>query len=405
MHRSGAKLDSKPALAFGQGSVFVPGHLPSRPALQRRSSWRTLTPSRLSNTNRRARMSISLDDDLAHGRADWVDPVQLGMRSDSGIGDDCFVVSGEARSPSCGDDPTAFVAGGGGRAPGRGSDRRGGGGSGGNDGRGRGGAGGAGAGSGDLGGAGGILSRVWPGWRRRVAADPDFPFKVLMEETVGVGLAASGMIAARGAEIWNEIDFAVCDVAVGATLNFILVYLLSPVAPIPGAAAAPNMLSRFSNLPANIFAPGSFPASQRVAGFLYKGVLFSLCGFLGSVVGTTLSQGLVHLRHALASEESRARTPAKELPNVAVNSAAWAGFMFFNSNPRYQALAGIERVLFGRAPEAVAKIACGAARTGNNVVGGMMWVIWARFLGIQAQPEEEDKVPKRKGGKARNKMN
>lgn len=228
----------------------------------------------------------------------------------------------------------------------------------------------------------GFVSSIWPGWRRRVLADPEFPFKVLMEETVGLGLAASGMIAARGKEILNELDFAICDIAVGATLNFILVYLLSPVAPAVGATAvSKSAFARFtSSLPANMFAPGVFTVSQRAQGFLYKGALFAVCGFAGSLVGTSLSQALLTIRKVVAPDSVKTN---KQLPNVAINSAAWAGFMLLSSNPRYQALAGIERVMFKYAPEVVAKTGCGAARTANNVLGGANWVWWAKYLGIQ----------------------
>lgn len=234
------------------------------------------------------------------------------------------------------------------------------------------------------------LAKVWPGWRRRVAADPDFPFKVLMEETVGLGLAASGMIAARGKDILKEIDFAFCDIAVGGTLNFILVYLLTP-AVVVGGAAKSGALARLgkmtAQLPANVFTAGGYSLGQRVTSFLYKGTLFAVCGFAGSLVGTSLSQILVFVRRAVSTKDGE--TVAKPLPNVAVNSAAWAGFMFLSSNPRYQTVAGLERVLFRFAPDAVAKAGSGALRTANNVIGGAVWVWWARAIGLQAKPEKE----------------
>jgi Protein RETICULATA-related len=175
---------------------------------------------------------------------------------------------------------------------------------------------------------------------------------------------------------------------VGATLNFILVYLLSPVALVPGIAPRTGLSKVISELPANIFATGSFSAPQRLAGFLYKGTLFAICGFLGSVVGTSMSQGLIDLRRTMTKGNGDER-PRKALPNLAITSAAWAGFMFFSSNPRYQAVAGLERALFSNVPEAVAKVGCASARTINNVVGGAIWVWWARALGIQVSKPPE----------------
>lgn len=232
-------------------------------------------------------------------------------------------------------------------------------------------------------GFGAWLARSWPGWRRRVAADPEFPFKVLMEETMGLGLAASGMIAARGKKILSEIDLAFCDIAVGGTLNFILVYLLAPTV---GARA-----SSLSNLPANLFVKGSYPLHSRIVGFLYKGTLFSICGFAGSVVGSTLSQSLIAARRAVtAIRHPDQELPEKALPNVFINSAAWAGFMFISSNPRYQTVAGVERFLFSVAPDSVAKVSCGLLRTANNVLGGAHWVWWAKAIGLQKSDESLD---------------
>lgn len=222
------------------------------------------------------------------------------------------------------------------------------------------------------------LARLWPGWRRRVAADPEFPFKVLMEETVGLGLTASGMIAAKGRRILAELDFALCDLCVGATMNFLLVYLLTP------AFSARANSSLIARLPASLFAEGQYSILARLGGYLYKGALFSGCGFAASIIGTTASQGLVSVRRAIGSAQGEKATDSyPPLPNVFVNSTAWAGFMFVSSSPRYQAVAGLERLLFGFAPETVAKIGSGALRTANNIIGGATWVAWVDAIGLQ----------------------
>lgn len=223
------------------------------------------------------------------------------------------------------------------------------------------------------------LSKIWPGFRRRVAADPDFPFKLLMEETMGLGLAASGMIAARGKNILSELDFAFCDIAVGGTLNFLLVYLLTPAI---GASQG-----RFAALPANVFSQGSYSLMARTGTFFYKGSVFAACGFAGSLLGTSLAQTLIFGRRAVKKMRGVEGGTEKVLPNVGLTSLAWAGFMLVSSNPRYQTLAGFERVLFGMAPEKVAKVGSAALRAGNNVMGGANWVWWARFIGLQQKSE------------------
>lgn len=258
------------------------------------------------------------------------------------------------------------------------------------------------------GAVGGFLASVWPAWRRKVLGDPAFPFKLLMEETIGLGLAASGMIAARGPNIMNELDLCACDIAVGGTLNFILTWMLTPSAPMAGAAAAaaavaasPSALTRtLGGLPANVFSAGSFTVGQRVGAMVYKGGLFSVAGFAGALVGSSTSAALVGLkrRRAAATLAASGGAPIVEepLPSVWATSAGWAGYMFLCANPRYQLLAGVERVAFSAAPLRLAQFVSAAGRTVNNVAGGSLWVVWARAIGLQKAPGKT--VPAPAGG-------
>lgn len=229
-----------------------------------------------------------------------------------------------------------------------------------------------------------FLANNWQGWARRCAADPEFPFKVLMELTVGLALSSSGMIGARGKNIFKELDFAVCDIAVGAAVNFVLVYLLAPV--LLPASVKPSV---FAKLPANMFIAGNHSLPARIATLGYKGALFAVCGFAASVFGTTVSQGLIAVRSAVSPSSK----PNKQLPNLLANSIGWAGFMALSANPRYQMVAGVERALFSFAPETVAKVGSAFLRTGNNVVGGANWVWWARFIGLQPKPVVDPVTP------------
>lgn len=263
-------------------------------------------------------------------------------------------------------------------------------------------------------GLSGLLASVWSGWRRRCAADPEFPFKLLMEQTVGLGLTVSGMVAARGKDILNELDFAICDTVVGATMNFVLVYLLTP-------ALAKNIMAKnvstqaatglFAQLPANVFARGNYSLPMRIAGFLHKSALFSVCGFVASVIGTSVSYGLVMLRqrssviaktktngHQGQDQEHQEQQPSPKLPNVFTNSLAWAGFMFVSSSPRYQVVAGVERAVFQFAPDSLAKFSSGLVRTGNNVLGGATWVLWAKAIGLQKSDKSDDSAQQQQEG-------
>ncbi|KAK9290173.1 hypothetical protein L1049_008339 [Liquidambar formosana] len=68
----------------------------------------------------------------------------------------------------------------------------------------------------------GIIGLFLNGWRSRVAADPQFPFKVLMEELVGVSACVLGDMLSRPNFGLNELDFVFSTLIVGSILNFTL---------------------------------------------------------------------------------------------------------------------------------------------------------------------------------------
>jgi hypothetical protein len=59
------------------------------------------------------------------------------------------------------------------------------------------------------------LIDAWPAWRDKMIADPNFVYKLLIEQTVGLGLVMSGTIAARGKDLLKELDFFLTDCTVG----------------------------------------------------------------------------------------------------------------------------------------------------------------------------------------------
>ncbi|KAJ8902327.1 hypothetical protein NDN08_006734 [Rhodosorus marinus] len=233
-------------------------------------------------------------------------------------------------------------------------------------------------------GLSGYLAEIWPAWRAKLAADPKFGFKLLMEETVGLGLAVIGMVAARGKEVLNELDFAFCDIVVGAVLNFTALWMAAPS--IANDVQSSLALKRWiSSLPPNVFAASPPSAKHslvsRCLGFLVTGMKFSCVGLVAGLAGTCISYVLLALRNAKSPEASAMRT--KKLPGLIPNAFGWAGFMFVSSSPRYQLVAGLERGMFRWAPDAVAKTSSGLFRTMNNIVGGASWVWYARSVGLQ----------------------
>ncbi|CAL5192510.1 unnamed protein product [Lathyrus oleraceus] len=260
----------------------------------------------------------------------------------------------------------------------------------GGDGVGRGGSSGGGGGGENWGGADkddgnsnskdssfGILGLFLNGWRSRVAADPQFPFKVLMEELVGVTACVLGDMASRPNFGLNELDFVFSTLVVGAILNFTLMYLLAPSL---GSASA-TLPAIFASCPkSHMFEPGAFSLLDRLGTLVYKGTIFSAVGFGAGLAGTALSNGLIKLRKKM---DPTFETPNKAPPTL-LNSLTWAAHMGLSSNLRYQTLNGAEFMLERGLNPLVFKASVLVLRVANNVLGGMSFVVLARLTGAQS---------------------
>ncbi|KGN54469.1 protein RETICULATA-RELATED 3, chloroplastic [Cucumis sativus] len=225
----------------------------------------------------------------------------------------------------------------------------------------------------------GVLGLFLKGWRSRVAADPQFPFKVLMEELVGVSSCVLGDMASRPNFGLNELDFVFSTLVVGSILNFTLMYLLAPTA--AAGVAAQRLPSIFASCPtSHMFEPGAFTLLDRVGTFVYKGTVFAAVGLAAGLVGTALSNGLIMLRKKM---DPGFETPNKAPPTL-LNAMTWAIHMGVSSNLRYQTLNGVEYVLAKGLPPLAFKSSVVVLRCLNNVLGGMSFVVLARMTGSQS---------------------
>ncbi|KAI4318911.1 hypothetical protein MLD38_032566 [Melastoma candidum] len=219
------------------------------------------------------------------------------------------------------------------------------------------------------------------GWRSRVAADPQFPFKVLMEELVGVSACVLGDMATRPNFGLNELDFVFSTLVVGSILNFTLMYLLAPTA----GAASSSLPAIFATCPqSHMFEPGAYSVLERFGTFIYKGAVFAAVGLAAGLVGTAISNGLITMRKKM---DPNFETPNKP-PLTMLNAFTWAMHMGFSSNFRYQTLNGIEFLLEKWVPSLVFKTSVVVLRCANNVLGGMSFVILARLTGSQSITEQ-----------------
>ncbi|KVI03240.1 protein RETICULATA-RELATED 3, chloroplastic-like [Cynara cardunculus var. scolymus] len=228
----------------------------------------------------------------------------------------------------------------------------------------------------------GPIGAFLSGWRSRVAADPQFPFKVLMEEVVGVSACVLGDMASRPNFGLNELDFVFSTLVVGSIMNFTLMYLLATTM----TSASATLPFIFANSPtSHMFEPGAYSLMNRVGTFVYKGTVFAAVGFAAGLVGTALSNGLIKMRKKM---DPSFESPNKPPPTV-LNAFTWAIHMGLSSNFRYQTLNGIEFVLAKGLPPLAFKSSVVGLRLVNNVLGGMSFVILARMTGSQSSGEEK----------------
>ncbi|KAF7845193.1 protein RETICULATA-RELATED 3, chloroplastic-like [Senna tora] len=229
----------------------------------------------------------------------------------------------------------------------------------------------------------GILGLFLNGWRSRVAADPQFPFKVLMEEIVGVSSCVLGDMASRPNFGLNELDFVFSTLVVGSIMNFTLMYLLAPTMSL-SPSSLPGI---FASCPqSHMFEPGSFNILERFGTLVYKGTVFAAVGFAAGLVGTALSNGLIAMRKKM---DPNFETPNKAPPTL-LNALTWAIHMGVSSNFRYQTLNGVEFMLEKGLPPLGFKSSVIVLRCLNNVLGGMSFVVLARLTGSQSVAAKED---------------
>ncbi|GLJ48179.1 hypothetical protein SUGI_1017360 [Cryptomeria japonica] len=226
---------------------------------------------------------------------------------------------------------------------------------------------------------GGLLGAFFQGWKARVEADPLFPFKVLMEEIIGVSVGVVGDMASRTNFGLNELDFIFSTLVVVSIVNFTLMYMLAPT-----ASRVQTLPGIFAGCPtSHMFEAGSFNVLERMGTFVYKGTLFAAVGFVAGLVGTIISNGLISVRKKM---DPNFETPNKA-PLTLLNASTWAAHMGLSSNFRYQTLNGFEFLLAKGLPPMVFKCSMIVLRCLNNVLGGVSFVLLARITGAQRVDE------------------
>ncbi|CAH9134578.1 unnamed protein product [Cuscuta epithymum] len=233
------------------------------------------------------------------------------------------------------------------------------------------------------------------GFRERLLADDLFLAKVAMECGVGIFTKTAAEYERRKENFFNELEVVFADVVMAIIADFMLVYLPAPTVSLrPPVGVNVGRLSKFFyNCPDNAFQVGlpgtSFSFLQRLGAIVRNGAKLFAVGTTSSLVGTLATNALINTRKAVD------KTSAEEVENVPVlaTSVAYGVYMAVSSNLRYQVLAGVveQRILepLLHQHKLVLSALCFAVRTGNTYLGSLLWVDYARFVGIQKAEEAE----------------
>lgn len=236
----------------------------------------------------------------------------------------------------------------------------------------------------------GFLMRYCSMLRNRMLADPSFLFKVGTEVVIDTCCATFAEVQKRGKDFWAEFELYAADVLVGVVVDIALVGMLAPYARIGKRSVSSGVLGRLqlatASLPSSVFEaerPGcKFSVQQRIAAYFFKGVLYGAVGFGCGLIG----QGIANLimtakRNIKKSEEDI------PVPPLVKSAALWGVFLAVSSNTRYQIINGLEQLVEAspvakRVPPVAMAFTVGV-RFANNIYGGMQFVDWAKWSGVQ----------------------
>ncbi|KAK3026346.1 hypothetical protein RJ639_042643 [Escallonia herrerae] len=189
------------------------------------------------------------------------------------------------------------------------------------------------------------------GFKERLLADDLFLAKVGIECGVGVFTKTAAEYQRRGENFFKELEIVFADVVA--------------------------------------LAGTSFSFLQRIGAIVRNGAKLFVVGTSSSLIGTVVTNALINARKAVDNAS------ADEVENVPIfsTSVAYGVYMAVSSNLRYQVLAGVieQRLLepLLHRHKLILSAICFAVRTGNTFVGSLLWVDYARMIGLQKAPEVE----------------
>ncbi|PON59081.1 Protein RETICULATA-related [Parasponia andersonii] len=237
----------------------------------------------------------------------------------------------------------------------------------------------------------GLIRRLmqFGGFKERLLADDLFLAKVGMECGVGMLTKTAAEYERRRENFFNELEVVFADVVMAILADFMLVYLPAPTVPLRPALAvnAGRIAKFFHNCPDNAFQVAlsgtSYSFLQRLGAIARNGTKLFAVGTASSLVGTAVTNALINAKKAV---DKNAADEVENVPIVAT-SVGYGVYMAVSSNLRYQILAGVveQRLLepLLHQHKLLLSAMCFAVRTGNTFLGSVLWVDYARWIGVQ----------------------
>lgn len=226
--------------------------------------------------------------------------------------------------------------------------------------------------------------------RDRMLADPSFLFKIGTEIVIDSCCATFAEVQKRGKDFWAEFELYVADLLVGVVVNVALVGMLAPYARIGKPSLSKGFLGRMQHaygaLPSSVFEAERsgcrYSVKQRMATYFFKGVLYGAVGFGCGIIGQGIANLIMTAKRSIKKSEEDI-----PVPPLIKSAALWGVFLAVSSNTRYQIINGLERLvetspLAKQIPPVALAFTVGV-RFANNVYGGMQFVDWARWSGVQ----------------------
>uniref|UniRef100_A0A5B6ZHY5 Uncharacterized protein n=2 Tax=Davidia involucrata TaxID=16924 RepID=A0A5B6ZHY5_DAVIN len=216
-----------------------------------------------------------------------------------------------------------------------------------------------------------------------------------MECGVGIFTKTAAEYERRRENFFKELEIVFADVVMAIVADFMLVWLPAPTVSLrPPIAVNAGAIARFFySCPDNAFqvalAGTSYSFLQRIGAIVRNGTKLFAVGTCSSLVGTVVTNTLINARKAVD------KSSADEVENVPIlsTSVAYGVYMAVSSNLRYQVLAGVieQRILepLLHQHKLILSAICFAVRTGNTFLGSLLWVDYARWIGIQKAQELE----------------